>query len=144
MQRTGRRGLSRFWVAEHRDDGPIGGCEVDGVDVGERNPFHGEVLVRVRSGTSLAQRTPERQHLDYNGAVIVRESRQGMANVNMAAEFLFDLARKRCFRGFSGFNFSPRKFPFQSEVFVGGTLGKEDTSVSIFDDGANHRNGTSE
>lgn len=127
-----------------RDDGKIGGGESEGEEIGRGDPAEGDVLVRLRRGRVGREAADEGKHLDDDGAVVVREAREGADDLGGAAEFLAEFAEECGLGGLTGLNLAAGKFPFQREVLVRGALGDEHAATSVLDDGGDDGNGNAQ
>ena len=121
------QGMIQYW--------PVCWSEVVGGDAVPGHPLDATVFVGnrfLRSGSEPAQKGDHPR-----GEVFVFVIRVGQGNrvLHGAAEFLLKFALQ-CGPGFfSGFDLAAGKLPLQREVFALGSLGEQDTSVSL-DEGA--------
>lgn len=118
------------------DDGEVGGGEVEGEEVFGADPADGDVFVGLRCGAAGGEAADKRKHLDDDAAVVVDEGQEGVADDDLATEFLAQLAGEGGFGRLTGFNLAAGKLPFQGEVFLGRALGDEDLAGPVFEDGA--------
>lgn len=132
----------RDGAAIARDDGKIGGGEVEAGETGGRHPAKGDMLVRVGRGAAGRKAADEGKHLDDNVAVIVGEARQRADDGDIAAEFLTEFAGECGLGGFARLDLAAGKFPLEREVLVGGTLGEENPAGGVLQDGADDRKGS--
>lgn len=105
------------------------------------HPRDGDVLMRVRRNAGWHESADEGNHLDQDGAVIVRKSRQAADHGDPTTEFFFDLSDQCHFRRLARLDFSTGKFPHEAEVFVARPLRQKETVGLVDDDRADNRDG---
>jgi len=128
-------------IAGH--DRKIGGGQIEG-GIGEFraiNPAEGNMFVRVRRGTPKGEAADERSHIDHDRGVVVRETREGADEGDVAAEFFAQLAEEGGLRGLAGLDLAAGKFPLEGKVLVSGSLGDQHATGGVLDDGADDGNG---
>ena len=122
------------------DDGQVGGGEIESREVGGCHPANGDVFVRLGWSAAWREVGDKGNHRNDDGAVVVREARQGAREDEVAAEFLADFAEERGLRCLTGFDLAAGKFPLEGEVLVRGSLGDEHAAGIVLDDGADDGN----
>lgn len=98
------------------------------------------MLVGLGRRAARSGRTRKRNHLDHDCAVIVGEPGQGTRDDDLATEFFPDFTPERLLGRFARLDLAAWKFPFEPEMFVGGTLRKEDAAGAVDEDGADNGN----
>ena len=93
-------------------DREVGGGEVEAREFGGLHPAEFGVFVRVGSGARGREAANERKHLDDDGAVVVREAREGAEDGDFATKLLAELADEGGFGGLAGLDLAAGEFPF--------------------------------
>ena len=138
----GSVGAARVGVgAVAGDDGPIGGGEVEGDEFFGLHPADLDVFEGGGGGAVGSEVADERKHLDHDARVVVEEGLKGAGDDGGAAEFFGEFAEEGGGVGFAGLDLAAGKFPFETEVFVGGALGDEDAAGTVFEHGADDGDG---
>lgn len=81
------------------------------------------------------QGTVERRQANYAKVILVFGGGDVVAHGGVDKQLFFELARKRCLRGFTGLNFAAGELPLAGEGFAFTAPGGEDGAVAE-DDGA--------
>ena len=124
------------------DDGEVRCREVETGKFCRAHPTEFGVFVGDGFRAGAREAAEERRHCDEDGAVIVEERGKGVEVFDLAAEFLADFADEGVGGWFTGLEFAAGEFPFEAQVFVGGTPGDQHAAVAL-DGGARDRNGDS-
>ena len=122
--------------------GPIGGGQVERLQVRQSHPANGRVFVRVRWAALTGKAADVRQHFDHDRAIIMRESRQRSLHDYIAGEFLLDFPRQRMLWSFSGLYLAAGEFPLSAEVFMRWPLRNQQAAKRIHDNRANDGDGS--
>jgi len=124
-----------------RDDGQIGGGEVERGQVGGVHPAECRVFVRLRRSAGGLQMADERDHLDNVIAVVVFEAGKVPVDNDFTTELFFDFALDRVLGEFAWLDFAAREFPFQCQVFVRRSLSDQNQAALALDYSADNGNG---
>ena len=98
------------------------------------------MLGRDRLRTMGMELTDKGDHLDDDGVIVVLETGKGTGDRRLATEFLAQLPDDRSLWRLARLDLAAGKFPFEWEVFVGGALRHEHTTVAL-DQGTDDENG---
>ena len=118
------------------DDRDIGFGEVEGGQFDRGDPAKGDVFCRGEGLDWREQAGDVGNHFNVHRRVGEGAAREGVEELDAAAEFFLELAMEGGLGGFTGLKFAAGELPFESEVFVRRALGDEDAAGGVFDQGA--------